>query len=96
MPGVGRKTANVVLGQAFGLPGITVDTHVKRLSQRLGWTAYNDPVKAEKELMSAWPIDKWTDLSSQLILQGREICKARKPLCHDCELRTYCPSSQAQ
>lgn len=94
LPGVGRKTANVVRGQAFGLPGITVDTHVKRLSNRLGFTDHSDAVKAEKELMEIWPENIWTDFSSTLILHGRHTCDARKPKCTQCELAHLCPSSK--
>ncbi|MBT5855883.1 endonuclease III [bacterium] len=91
LPGVGRKTANVVLGQAFGQQGITVDTHVKRLCNRLGLTKYKDAVKAEFELMNVWPKDSWTDFSSILILQGRQVCKAINPQCEICELTKECP-----
>ncbi|RAP38936.1 endonuclease III [Candidatus Marinamargulisbacteria bacterium SCGC AAA071-K20] len=91
LPGVGRKTANVVLGQAFNTPGITVDTHVNRVSNRLGFTKQTDAVKAEKELMSLWPTDYWIKFSSILILHGRETCQARKPLCDTCEFLAYCP-----
>lgn len=95
LPGVGRKTANVVLGQAFGQPGITVDTHVKRLSNRLGFTTESDPVKAEYDLMKVWDKDIWTDFSSVLILHGRHTCSAQKPKCGHCELATLCPSFKA-
>lgn len=92
LPGVGRKTANVVLGQAFNIPGITVDTHVKRLSQRLGFSVASDPVKIEKDTMKRWPKDTWIDLSSLLILHGRHVCNARKPRCHDCVISDDCPA----
>ena len=92
LPGVGRKTANVVLGQAFDIPGITVDTHVKRLSQRLGFTKHDDAVKAEHDLMAIWPEPTWIDFSSLLILHGRKVCNARKPKCGDCQLMDLCPS----
>ena len=92
LPGVGRKTANVVLGQAFNVPGITVDTHVKRLTTRWGFTKHKDAVRAEKDIMKIWPESTWIDFSSITILQGRDVCKAQKPLCHDCELATVCPS----
>ncbi len=90
LPGVGRKTANVVLGQAFDVPGITVDTHVKRLSQRLGFTKHDDAVKAEYDLMKIWPTEIWIDFSSLLILHGRKVCNARKPKCSDCGLTNLC------
>ncbi len=93
LPGVGRKTANVILGQAFQIPGITVDTHVKRLSTRLGFTNQNDAVKAEFDLIKRWPEDIWIDMSSLLILHGRSICHARKPMCSDCIISKHCPSS---
>ena len=93
LPGVGRKTANVVLGQAYDIPGITVDTHVKRLSQRLGFTKHSDAVKAETDLMSIWPEATWIDFSSLLILHGRNVCNARKPKCKECVLEQLCPSS---
>ncbi len=91
LPGVGRKTANVVLGQAFGQPGITVDTHVKRVSYRLGFTAHQDPVKIERDLMAVWPRKLWTDLSSLLIVHGRRICIARRPKCAECVIAHLCP-----
>lgn len=91
LPGVGRKTANVVLGQAFGIPGITVDTHVKRVSTRLGFTKNSDAVKAEYDLMKIWDDAWWNDMSSTLILHGRNTCDARKPKCDECELKPHCP-----
>jgi endonuclease-3 len=91
LPGVGRKTANVVLGNAFDTPGITVDTHVGRLSRRLGWTRHTDPVKVERVLMKLWPREKWTVASHQLILHGRTVCHARKPRCGACALSPHCP-----
>lgn len=94
LPGVGRKTANVVLGQAYQIPGITVDTHVKRLSQRLGYTTQTDANKAEQDLISLWPESIWIDFSSLLILHGRNICKARKPNCDACPLILNCPSAK--
>ncbi|MGA1841416.1 MAG: endonuclease III [bacterium] len=93
LTGVGRKTANVILGNAFGIPGIVVDTHVKRLSQRLGLTKNNDPVKIEFDLMDLLPDEKWTSFSHLLIFHGRNICKARKPLCPSCSLSELCPSA---
>ena len=91
LPGVGRKTANVVLGQAFNTPGITVDTHVNRVSRRLGFTKHESAVKAEVDLMKLWPKKTWITYSSILILHGRKTCKARTPLCTSCEFSTYCP-----
>ena len=91
LPGVGRKTANVVLGAAFGVPGIVVDTHVKRISQRLGFTRQKDPVKIEFDLMAVIPKRDWNDFSLRLIYFGREFCMARKPACPACPLRRYCP-----
>ncbi|RAP24106.1 endonuclease III [Candidatus Marinamargulisbacteria bacterium SCGC AG-343-K17] len=96
LPGVGRKTANVVLGQAFDIPGITVDTHVKRLSQRLGFTKNDDAVKAEMDLIKRWPEEIWIDMSSLLILHGRQICNARKPKCQECSISSLCPSFPIQ
>lgn len=90
LPGVGRKTANVVLGAAFGTPGIVVDTHVGRISQRLGLTANKDPVKIEFDLMKIIPQKEWSDFSLQLIFFGRAICKARKPACTTCPLNDLC------
>jgi endonuclease-3 len=91
LPGVGRKTANVVLGAAFGVPGIVVDTHVKRISQRLGFTRQKDPVKIEFDLMAVVPKRDWNDFSLRLIYFGREYCMARKPACPVCPLLEYCP-----
>ena len=96
LPGVGRKTANVVLGQAFNIPGITVDTHVRRLTQRLGFTKQDDAVKIEMDLIKRWPIEIWIDMSSLLILHGRKTCNARKPSCYDCSISSFCPSFPLQ
>jgi endonuclease III len=94
LPGVGRKTANVVLGNAFGIDeGVVVDTHVRRLSNRLGFTTENDPEKIEKDLMQAVPKRDWTVFSHLLILHGRSVCKARKPACGDCIVNDLCPSA---
>src|SRR4030067_3553158 len=87
LPGVGRKTANVVLGNAYGIPGIAVDTHVQRVSQRIGLTKNNDPVKIEFDLMEKVPKEEWTHFSNLLIWHGRRICVARKPLCGQCPIR---------
>lgn len=90
LPGVGRKTANLVLGDIFGKPGVVVDTHAKRLSNRLGLTAMQDPVKIEFDLMKILPENMWSRFSHQLVLHGRAVCKARKPDCEICTLRSYC------
>ncbi len=90
LPGVGRKTANVILGSAFGIPGIVVDTHVKRLSQRIGLTKESDPVKIELDLMAMIPKKDWIDFSHQMIWHGRRLCTARKPKCQACPLRELC------
>jgi endonuclease-3 len=92
LPGVGRKTANVVLGNAFGVPGITVDTHVGRLTRRFGWTTQEDPDKVEAEVGALFPRREWTDLSHRLIWHGRRICHARTPACGACPLAGLCPS----
>lgn len=92
LPGVGRKTANVVLGNAFGVPGITVDTHVGRLARRLGWTTQTDPVKVEQEVGALFPKTEWTMLSHRLIWHGRRCCHARAPACGVCPLARLCPS----
>jgi len=91
LPGVGRKTANVVLGAAFGIPGIVVDTHVGRISRRLGLTENKDPVKIEFDLMAIVPKKAWNDFSLHLIYFGREICPARKPKCPQCPITRMCP-----
>lgn len=95
LPGVGRKTANVVLGDAFGVPGITVDTHVGRLSRRLGWTTQEDPVRVEQEIGALIPRAEWTLLSHRLIFHGRRTCFARKPACASCPVTRDCPSAFA-
>ncbi len=92
LPGVARKTANVVLGTWFGkAEGFVVDTHVKRLAFRLGFTEHTDPVKVERDLMAAFPRDEWTFLGHAIILHGRQVCDARKPNCDECSLRPLCP-----
>ncbi|MEA2682496.1 MAG: endonuclease [Chloroflexota bacterium] len=93
LPGVGRKTANVVLGVAFGLPGFAVDTHVTRLTARIGLTHHSDPEKIEAEVCANVPPEKWSDFGMRLIMHGRLVCAARKPLCAVCLLNDYCPSS---
>ena len=92
LPGVGRKTANVVLGHAFGIPGITVDTHFGRLSRRFGWTTSTDPVKVEHEVGELIPQKEWTNLSQRMIWHGRRVCHSRKPACGACPLAKQCPS----
>ena len=91
LAGIGRKTANVVLGNAFGVPGIPVDTHVARLSQRLGLTTAVDPVKIESDLMLVVPKKEWTMFGHRMIFHGRQVCHARKPLCGECALARQCP-----
>ncbi len=90
LPGVGRKTANVILGNTFGIPGIVVDTHVQRVSQRIGLTKNNDPTKIEFDLMEIVPKEEWTHFSNLLIWHGRRTCIARKPLCETCSIRKWC------
>lgn len=92
LPGIGRKTANVILGEAFRLPGITVDTHFSRLVRRWGWTEETDPVKIESAVAAMIPAREWTDLSQRTIWHGRRICHARKPACGVCALARDCPS----
>ena len=95
LPGVGRKTANCVLGGAFGInSGVVVDTHVERLSQRLGLTKQNNPEKIEQDLVNIIPRSDWYDLSNMLIAHGRQVCNARKPNCPDCRLNSLCPSAK--
>lgn len=91
LPGVGRKTANVVLGAAFGVPGMVVDTHVSRISQRLGLTGNKDPVKIEFDLMEITPKRSWSDFSLHLVYFGRAVCSARNPKCPKCPLKRLCP-----
>ena len=93
LPGVGRKTANVVLGNAFGVPGITTDTHVMRLSLRLGYTTSKDPLVVEQELGALLPRKDWTMASHRLIFHGRRTCFARKPACGACPVASMCPSA---
>ncbi|MGN6252186.1 MAG: endonuclease III [Marmoricola sp.] len=92
LPGVGRKTANVVLGNAFDIPGITVDTHFGRLARRLGWTTETDPVKAEHAVGALFPPRDWTMLSHHLIWHGRRVCHAKKPACGACPVARLCPA----
>jgi len=92
LPGVGRKTANVVLGHGFNIPGITVDTHFGRLSRRFGWSDKKDPVKVELEVGKLIPEKEWTNLSQRLIWHGRRVCHSRKPACGACALAKLCPA----
>ncbi len=92
LPGVGRKTANVVLGNAFGVPGITVDTHFGRLVRRFGWTEQTDPVKTEHAIGAIFPSSDWTMLSHHVIWHGRRVCHAKKPACGACTVAQWCPS----
>jgi len=92
LPGVGRKTANVVLGNAFGIPGITVDTHVGRLSRRFGWTEETDPERVEEALAAIFPRRDWTMASHRLIWHGRRVCHARRPACGACPVAALCPA----
>jgi endonuclease III len=96
LPGIGRKTANVILGNAYGIPGIVVDTHVGRVAQRLGLTGRQDPDKIEQDLMAIIPCDRWILFSHQLIQHGRQLCQARKPKTGICPLRPYCDYAAAQ
>ncbi len=92
LPGVGRKTANVVLGNAFGVPGITVDTHLGRLSRRFGWTGSDEPVQVEADVAALIPKTEWTMLSHRVIWHGRRVCHARRPACGACVVARLCPS----
>ncbi len=94
LPGVGRKTANVVASNAFGRPAIAVDTHVGRLARRLNFSRHDDPNKVEKDLESLFPQERWTFLHHSLILHGRRVCHARKPACDQCTLAPLCPSAE--
>jgi endonuclease-3 len=91
LPGVGRKTANVILGNAFDVPGIPVDTHVGRLSQRMGLSVHDDPVKIERDLMALIARKEWTMFGHRMIFHGRQMCHARKPQCEECPLAALCP-----
>lgn len=90
LPGVGRKTANLLLNDWFGIPGVVVDTHAKRLSKRIGLTDNEDPEKVEYDLMKVVPKENWGSFCHQLIFHGRAVCKARKPLCEKCDIRLFC------
>ena len=90
LPGVGRKTANVILGEVFGKPAVIVDTHAKRLSNRIGLSKEHTPEKIEKDLMKILPVNEWTQFCHRLVFHGREVCKARKPNCIHCCIKEYC------
>jgi endonuclease-3 len=92
LPGVGRKTANVVLGNAFGIPGITVDTHFGRLAKRFGWTDSDDPVRVESDVAELFEPKDWTMLSHRVVFHGRRVCHSRKPACGACAVANWCPS----
>jgi endonuclease-3 len=96
IPGIGRKTANVILGVGFNVPGFAVDTHVIRLTNRLKLAATKDPVKIEHQVCSMVPNQEWTGLSLRLILHGRRVCVARRPRCEECVLNDFCPSSRVR
>jgi len=92
LPGIGRKTANVVLGTAYGIPsGVVVDTHVTRISRRLGLTENTDAVKIEQDLCEQLPRSQWIDFSHRVIHHGRQVCNARSPKCEQCSMETFCP-----
>ncbi len=95
LPGVGRKTANVILGHWFGVPGVVVDTHVMRLSRLLGLTTETDPVKVERDLMAIWLRSVWSDTTMRMIFHGRKVCIARRPRCGECVMADFCPSVRA-
>ncbi len=92
LPGVGRKTANVVLGNVFGVPGITVDTHFGRLARRFGWSESDDPVKVEQDVAALFPKSEWTMLSHRVVFHGRRICHSRRPACGACPIAELCPA----
>src|SRR5213076_402312 len=96
VPGIGRKTANVILGAGFGIPGFAVDTHVTRLTNLLRLTNSRDPVKIEAQVCAIVPPSEWTALSLRLILHGRRVCIARRPRCEECVLNDFCPSSRTR
>lgn len=92
LPGVGRKTANVVLGNAFGVPGVTPDTHLIRLTNRFGWVSSTKPDAVEQAVMALFPEERWTQLSHEIIWHGRRVCHAKRPACGACVIRDLCPS----
>lgn len=91
LPGVGRKTANVVLGDCFGVQGVVVDTHCARLARRMGFTENTDPKKIEQDLMKVWPAERWSLFSHLMVFHGRDVCTARKPRCGECPIADRCP-----
>lgn len=91
LPGVGRKTANVVLGDCFGVQGVVVDTHCTRLARRMGFTENTDPKKIEQDLMKVWPVERWSLFSHLMVFHGRDVCAARKPRCGECPIADLCP-----
>ncbi len=95
LPGVGRKTATLFLADAYGIPGVTVDTHVFRISKRIGWAAGSNPVQVEKELMKALPKEHWNRINFQLIYHGRSVCTARKARCEKCILQKWCETAMS-
>lgn len=96
LPGVGRKTANVILGTAFGVPGVVVDTHCGRIARRLGFTKNPDPVKVEQDLMKIWPQKHWSLFSHLMVFHGRAVCESRSPRCSECVLRELCPFPESR
>lgn len=96
LAGVGRKTANLFMSDAYGVPEITVDTHVNRISNKLGWAHHSDPLKVELELQEVLPKDHWIRINIQLIRHGRAVCKARKPMCGNCALSEWCEFQLAE
>ncbi len=96
LPGVGRKTANVLLGHCFGVPGVVVDTHVLRLSRLLGLTQETDPERVERDLMAIWPRRVWSDTTMRMIYHGRKVCVARRPRCGVCVMADFCPSARTE
>ena len=96
LPGVGRKTANVILGTAFGVPGVVVDTHCGRIARRLGFTKNTDPVKVEQDLMKIWPEKHWSIFSHLMVYHGRGDCESRSPRCSECVLRNLCPFPESR
>ena len=96
LPGVGRKTANVILGTAYGVPGVVVDTHCGRIARRLGFTKNTDPVKVEHDLMKIWPEKHWSLFSHLMVFHGRAVCESRSPRCSECVLRELCPFPESR
>ncbi len=96
LPGVGRKTANVILGTAYGVPGVVVDTHCGRIARRLGFTKQTDPVKVEHDLMKIWSEEDWSLFSHLMVFHGRAVCESRSPRCSECVLRQHCPFPESR